>query len=147
MFTESQIANIFRKKGFKATPQRIAIARTVLASKEHPTAERVYKEVSRFYPTVSLSTVYKTLHILKELDMLQELAFDDYGVRFDPNIKPHVNLICINCGEIEDAEDYSLREIINKVSERTGFKMVRQRFDAYGYCRKCAGRIINPRSD
>jgi len=55
--------------------------------------------------------------------------------------------MCINSREIEDVEDYSLMEIINKVSERTGFTMFRQRYDAYGYCRKCAGRIINSRLD
>ena len=50
-------------KGYKATPQRIAICRIALYSREHPTAQSIYNEVKKVHPTVSLATVYKTLQV------------------------------------------------------------------------------------
>jgi Fur family peroxide stress response transcriptional regulator len=64
-----------RRKGYRATPQRIAICRFALHSRDHPTARRIYNEVKRVHPTVSLATVYKAIQVLKELDLIQELNF------------------------------------------------------------------------
>jgi Fur family peroxide stress response transcriptional regulator len=64
---DASVIKALRGKGYKATPQRIAIGRFALRSKDHPTAQRIYGEVKRIYPTVSLATVYKTIQILKEV--------------------------------------------------------------------------------
>jgi Fur family transcriptional regulator, peroxide stress response regulator len=60
-----------RIKGYKATPQRIAICRIALHSREHPSALSIYDEVKKVHPTVSLATVYKTLQVLRDLDLVQ----------------------------------------------------------------------------
>ena len=86
----NKIIEVFRSKGYKATPQRIAIANTVLNSKKHPSAETIYEEVNQVYPTISLSTVYNTLHVLRDLDLVNELTFHD-NTRYDPNIEIHVS--------------------------------------------------------
>lgn len=64
--SDSFIIKTLRGKGYKATPQRIAIGKFVLHNHAHPTAQRIYREVKKVYPTVSLATVYKTVQILKE---------------------------------------------------------------------------------
>jgi Fur family peroxide stress response transcriptional regulator len=126
-----------RNKGYKATPQRIAICRIALHSREHPTAQSIYDKVKKVHPTVSLATVYKTLQVLRDLDLIQELNFPKGQARFDPYIKPHVNLICQQCGSIEDLDDPTAREITEKVSTAAKFKPNGQRIDVYGICQKC----------
>ena len=61
-----------RSRGYKATPQRIAICRIALNSRAHPSAQQVHAEVKKIHPTVSLATVYKTLEVLRDLDLVQE---------------------------------------------------------------------------
>jgi len=136
---KSDVAAIeaLRDKGYKATPQRIAICRVALHSREHPTAQSIYIEVKKIHPTVSLATVYKTLQVLRDLDLIQELNFPQGQARFDPYIKPHVNLICQQCGRIEDLDDPTAKEISERVSATTKFKPNGQRIDVYGICQKC----------
>jgi Fur family peroxide stress response transcriptional regulator len=127
-----------RNKGYKATPQRIAICRIALHSREHPTAQSIYNDVKKVHPTVSLATVYKTLQVLRDLGLIQELNLPQVQARFDPCLKPHVNLICQQCGKIEDLDDPTAREISGRVSTATKFKPNGQRIDVYGICQKCS---------
>jgi Fur family peroxide stress response transcriptional regulator len=119
-----------RKKGYKATPQRIAICRFALHSRDHPTARRIYNEVKKVHPTVSLATVYKTLQVPKG------------QARFDSYMKPHINLFCLQCGNIKDLDDLTTREIVERVATTTKFTATGQRLDVYGICQKCGGTKI-----
>jgi Fur family peroxide stress response transcriptional regulator len=137
-----------RRKGYKATPQRIAICRFALHSRDHPTARGIYNEVKRVHPTVSLATVYKTLQLFKELDLIQELNFPKGQARFDSHMKPHINLVCLQCGNIKDLDDPTTREIVERVATTTKFTATGQRLDVYGICRKCGGtKIVAPSAD
>jgi len=137
-----------RKKGYKATPQRIAICRFALHSRDHPTARRIYNEVKKVHPTVSLATIYKTLQVLKELDLIQELNFPKGQARFDSYMKPHINLVCLQCGNIKDLDDPTTREIVERVALTTKFTATGQRLDVYGICQKCGGtKIVAPSAD
>ncbi|MCS7115947.1 MAG: transcriptional repressor [Nitrososphaerales archaeon] len=127
----------FRKKRYKATPQRIAICKHALQNSTHPTAKAIYQKVKEEFPTISLATVYKTLKILKELSLIQELPFSDGQKRFDPNIMPHINLVCIVCGNISDLDHPVVQSIIKRVNEARGFRVTGQRLDIYGVCEKC----------
>jgi Fur family peroxide stress response transcriptional regulator len=138
--SNSSIIDALRRKGFKATPQRIAICSFTLGSREHPTVQRIYKEVKKTYPTVSLATVYKTLQILKELHLVQELAFPQEESRFDSYVKPHLNVVCLRCGEVIDINDNSARDLIARTAAKTRYTVIEQRFDIYGICEKCKGR-------
>lgn len=71
--SDSSIIKALRGKGYKATPQRIAIGQFVLHNHAHPTAQRIYSEVRKVYPTVSLATIYKTVNLERG--------------RFDPGIE------------------------------------------------------------
>lgn len=135
---ETDAIEVLRTKGYKATPQRIAICRIAIHSREHPTAKNIYNRVKKIYPTVSLATVYKTLEVLRDLNLIQELNFPEGQARFDSYTKPHVNLICLQCGDIKDLDDPTAKEISEKVSASTKFKPGGQRIDVYGTCPKCS---------
>jgi Fur family peroxide stress response transcriptional regulator len=136
--SDSIIIDALRKKGYKATSQRIAICRMVLSSKEHPSIQRIYRDVKRLQPTVSLATVYKTLQVLREIHLIQELALVRSETRFDPNVRPHVNVVCLQCGSIRDVDDQIIRNVVSMVASRAKFTVTGQRFDIYGICEKCA---------
>jgi len=129
-----------RSKGYKATPQRIAICRIALNSREHPTAQQIYDQVKKIHPTVSLATVYKTMEVLRDLDLVQELNFPKGQARFDSYMNPHINLICVKCGKITDIDDVTAEEIGKKVAAVTKFKPNGQRIDVYGMCQQCSAR-------
>jgi Fur family peroxide stress response transcriptional regulator len=108
----------------------------VLESDDHPSAEIIYEEVRQSHPTLSLSTVYNTMHLLKEMNIVKELSFH-YRVRYDSNVKLHVNLVCESCGKTIDMDDPNLEELHRGISERKGFTVARYRLDVYGLCRDC----------
>ncbi len=137
--SDAAAIDALRRKGYKATPQRIAICRIALNSRTHPSAQQVYDEVKKIHPTVSLATVYKTLEVLRDLNLVQEINFPKGQARFDSYMKPHINLICSKCGIITDLDDATIEEITRKVASATRFKPTGQRMDVFGICQKCVG--------
>ncbi|MCW4030725.1 MAG: transcriptional repressor [Candidatus Bathyarchaeota archaeon] len=136
--TDTSAIDALRSKGYKATPQRIAICRIALTSRTHPSAQEVYEAVKKIHPTVSLATVYKTLEVLRDLNLVQEINFPRGQARFDSYMLPHINLVCLKCGSIKDLDDATIKEITHKVTETTKFKPTGQRMDVYGLCQKCS---------
>ena len=136
--SDASAIEALRSKGYKATPQRIAICRIALNSREHPSAQQMYAEVKKIHPTVSLSTVYKTLEVLSDLELVQEINLPKGQARFDSCMNPHINLICLKCGTITDLDDTTIKETTRKVTESTKFKPTGQRMDVYGICQKCS---------
>jgi len=138
--SDASIIEALRKKGYRATSQRIAICRFALDNHEHPSAQRIYREVKRLHPTVSLATVYKTLHVLRELRLVQELPFPQDETRFDSNVTPHFNAVCLRCGHVSDVNDRVTREVVAKAASRARFTITGQRLDIYGICERCLRR-------
>ncbi len=136
----TSIIQALRKKGYKATPQRIAICRFALSSREHPSVQRIHKEVKEIHPTVSLATVYKTLQILTEIGLIQELDFPKSQARFDSYVEPHINLVCLRCGKITDVDDPAAREMVAGIAATAEFTRTGQRLDVYGICKMCRSR-------
>lgn len=135
--SDSAIIQALRNKRYKATPQRIAISRLAIRNREHPSAQKIYEEVKTLFPTVSLATVYKTLQTLSKLGLIQELSFPEGQARFDSYTKPHINLVCTRCGNIQDLDDYTAQELVSRVASKTEFTATGQRLDIYGICEKC----------
>jgi len=134
---DASIIRGLRGRRYKATPQRIAISRSALQNRNHPTIQMIYSEVKRSHPTVSLSTVYKTVKILKRIGLIQELNFPDAETRYDSSIAPHINLVCLNCGNIRDAKNACVQDIVTQVSADENFAAKGHRFDIYGICQTC----------
>jgi Fur family transcriptional regulator, peroxide stress response regulator len=130
--------DILRQSGLRCTPQRVAILREVF-SRRHPTAYEVFESVRRHFPTIGLATVYNTLRTMTERGLVAELPFSS-EMRFDANMAPHANLVCRNCGRIEDVEfaPEHLDPVLQHLAQAAGFAPDSQRFDVYGLCRSCA---------
>jgi Fur family peroxide stress response transcriptional regulator len=138
--SDASIIDILRREGYKATPQRILICKFALESRDHPTAQRIYEQVMKVHPTVSLATVYKTLQILREHGLVQELDLPESQARFDSNVRPHINLVCLRCGNIQDWDDSAAREMVARISVKAKFTLAGQRLDIYGICKTCCAK-------
>jgi Fur family transcriptional regulator, peroxide stress response regulator len=130
--------DLLRQLGLRSTPQRLAIVREVF-SRNHPTVGEIYDSVRIGFPTIGLQTVYNTLHTMAQRGLVRELSFSS-ATRFDGNMRPHANLVCRNCGRIDDAEFASdhVDMMLGSVVRATGFAPDGQRIDVYGLCRGCA---------
>jgi Fur family peroxide stress response transcriptional regulator len=125
----------FSNIGLRMTPQRIAVFNYLEGNKMHPSAEDVYKAISKKFPTMSFATVYNTLSALKSHGSLLELTIDPDKKRFDPNTSPHHHLMCINCRRILDVQiDYHL------TSPDSEFEIIGNHVEFYGICPKCKGK-------
>lgn len=134
---ESSIIKTFRNSGYRATPQRIAISKYILSSKQHPTAQKTYLEVKKEHPTVSLATIYTTIKILKDSGLILELNTPQGQTRFDPNTEPHAHLLCLKCGSIRDWTDPIMPELIARVSDEANFTIISSSLDLKGICDRC----------
>jgi len=98
----TELTEQFRASGLKVTPQRRAVFRALHGNPGHPTAESVYAMVSKEMPTISLRTVYQTLHDLADMGEIVEIDLGTGASRFDPTLEPHHHLVCDACGRISD---------------------------------------------
>jgi len=145
MFMETeQLIIKLRESDVKVTPQRLAICEIILSSKEHPTVDQIYERVREKHPTISLATVYQTLHLLSQIGMLQELGFSNCVSRYDPDTSPHINIVCPKCGKIQDYKTESIKRLWSQITKELGFKPIGQRMDVYTYCDKCLRSIRSP---
>jgi Fur family peroxide stress response transcriptional regulator len=125
----------YRDIGIKLTPQRIAILDYLEGNKRHPSAEEIYSDVTKKFPTMSFATVYNTLEALKQRGEVLELTIDPAKKRFDPNTRPHHHLICVVCKSILDVHaGYALKV---PDSERGGFEITGNHIEFYGVCPGC----------
>ena len=135
-----QIVTSLREEGHRITPQRIAIMDYLLNTEDHPNAELVHSTVKKRYPTVSLSTVYKTLDLLREKKLVNEIEVEGEA-RFDAHVDEHINLVCLNCGKIEDVDEKGLKNIQAKIAKKSEYLIVKGSFEMHGYCSKCKSKF------
>jgi Fur family peroxide stress response transcriptional regulator len=133
-----QMASKLRERQFRITPQRLAVLRVLAASEGHPSVERVYETVRRDFPTTSIATIYKTVHLLKQINEVLEIALPDGSNRYDGNKPfPHPHLICIRCQKIIDPNLGTLKDMTAEVADQTGFDILNYRLDFFGICDDC----------
>lgn len=130
------ILNSLAERGFRITPQRAEIIRILCYDATHPTTGAILKKVRERIPSISFSTVYYTLALLKKEQLIKELEFYNMDNRYESRLADHIDLICTECGSIVNFEgDLPVtRELIEKT---TGFQAHRMRFEYYGLCEKC----------
>ncbi len=127
-----------RQMNYRITPQRLAILKILSHSIGHPSVENIYSQVKPDFPTTSLATVYKNVSILKEMGEVLELAFSGASSRYD-GLKPypHPHLICTRCGDIQDPDLDSLKDMTAELMQETGYNIAHHRLDFFGLCPKC----------
>ena len=142
MLTQQQLVERMREWAVRVTPQRLAIAEVVLNSSDHPTVQQIYERVKGHFPSMTLATIYSTLGVLQKSGLIQELPFQKMS-RYEPNMEPHVNLVCIGCETVIDADTGSdVQDVVvglrTQIADNSDFEVAWQRVDFYGLCPRCA---------
>ncbi len=135
--TKDGLIRQIRAKGFKITPQRLAIVDALIENGHlHPGANLIYEQARKKAKSVSLSTVYATLAYFSRQGLIKSLEFDRMENRYDVDLREHVNLVCRQCGKIED---YSIPPSVEPkdVARKSGFMVTDARMEYYGHCRDC----------
>jgi Fe2+ or Zn2+ uptake regulation protein len=125
-----------RNNNLKLARQRREIIEVLSSDRSHPNARDIWRKVRLKVPSVSLSTLYHSLHLFKKDGSLKEWEFCDVGDRYESNVTDHLDLVCLGCGKIVDF----VGEVpipVERVERKTGCKVDRIRFAYYGYCRNC----------
>lgn len=130
----------FKACGLKTTPQRSAIYKALAETTSHPTADDLYRQVSKTYPMISQNTVYYTLSVLRDAGLVQEVNFWHDRARFDANISPHHHLICLACRSIADLSDNGLNQLSSPKGLPSDFQVIGHQVEFRGYCGACRQR-------
>jgi len=121
----------------RVTPQRLKILSYLKSTDSHPTAEEIYQNVSANCYGLSLATVYNTLNLLKEHNLVIELKYGDLASRFDANLSAHYHVYCKVCGKVNDFWGSPITEVTSEAEENTGFTVEAVRLDLIGVCPDC----------
>jgi Fur family ferric uptake transcriptional regulator len=137
----NQPGDIVRKlseKGYRLTPQRIMIVSAIEDSDGHISAEEIYAQVAAKYPQVNVSTVYRTLELLKQLGLVTETDFGEGRVRYHPAGKGHHHhLVCQDCGAIIDLDESILSDLKSALLREYQFSADLRHLAIFGRCVKC----------
>jgi len=136
-----KVTTILREKGFKVTPQRLAIYDALCQTTAHPSAEMIFTGLQSYYPTMSLATVYKTIDILKEIGLVQVLNVGEDSFRYDANIEEHPHVRCSICNRVDDIFGVDASIYRQKVAEHTEYQLDGQQFYFYGICPECQHKM------
>jgi len=140
-----KIKHSLMESGYKLTTQREIIVRVLLENEEdHLSAEDVYMLVKEKFPEIGLATVYRTLELLAELQIVAKMNFGDGVARFDLRGQDHEHmhhhLICHTCGALEEIKDDWLLELEQRLEAEFGFKVLDHRLDFIGNFASCPNR-------
>jgi Fe2+ or Zn2+ uptake regulation protein len=100
--TRRDEAAVLREHGINPSAQRVAVARYVLHTDEHPSADEIWTRVKRRFPHVSRATVYNTVNLFVEKGLLRQFALTEGRVVFDPKTDDHHHFIDEESGNIHD---------------------------------------------
>ena len=134
------IVNKLTEQGYRLTPQRIMILSAIENSDDHISAEEIYTQVVAKYPYVNISTVYRTLELLKGLGLVTETDLGEGRVRYHPVDKGHHHhLVCQECGAIIDLDESVLSPVKDVLLRKYGFIADLRHLAIFGRCVKCKG--------
>lgn len=134
------------REGFRLTVQRQKILALfeATAHRHHLSAEEIHQHLSHQGEKISVSTVYRALHVMVKLGLLQELELAEgrkYYELKSPVWQQHHHLVCVQCGDVQEFEDDAITEVTTQETQDRGFALLDGQFTIYGLCPRCQGRI------
>lgn len=127
-----------RACGLRVTPQRAIIFAAIEKLEGHITAEQIFQEVQKVNPYISLATVYRTLELLQELNLINQTNFGRSQAYFAlKEHGPHHHLVCVECGKIEEFEDALFEPVRLSLRQQFGFEAHTDHMSIFGLCQKC----------
>ena len=133
------IASKLSKQGYRLTPQRMMILSAIENSDDHISAEEIHAQIVAKYPRVNVSTVYRTLELLKRLGLVTETDLGEGRVRYHPAEKGHHHhLICRECGAIVNLDESLLAPLKGALLRKYKFSADLKHLAILGRCVSCS---------
>ena len=127
---------------YKRSKQRERMLELLGQTEIHPTADWLYQQLKKEFPSLSLGTVYRNLNILVEQKLIQKLPFGSTHDRYEVIKNPHYHLVCEMCGHVQDFEMPQYKNINKQAQTMSNFEISRHRIDFFGICEKCQSKKL-----
>jgi Fur family transcriptional regulator, ferric uptake regulator len=135
------IKGSLREKGVRLTRQRELLLGLIDKSGEHLDAERLFQLAKAEDPKLNRVTVYRTLKLLKQGGLVDELDLMHYGGDqhyYETRMKQeHAHVICLRCGKVEEFFGEPLQRLRRQIESHFGFQVLLARTEVGGYCSHC----------
>jgi Fur family ferric uptake transcriptional regulator len=132
------INDALRELGYRLTPQRMLILAALQDSSDHISAEEIHAQVRAKYPNMNISTVYRTLELLKSLGLVTETDLGGGRFRYHSADKGHHHhLICERCGATIEIDESLLLPLKRTLLQEHGFQANISHLAIFGRCRNC----------
>ena len=123
----------------KQTQQRKIIVSFFLKLAKHVDAEDLYRKVRGEGHKIGLATIYRTLNLLRDADLVNQHSFADGRAIFEIS-RPgshHDHLVCVTCGKIEEVENEEIEHLQRTIAQDYKYELTSHRLDLYGHCPSC----------
>jgi Fur family ferric uptake transcriptional regulator len=135
------IKGSLREKGVRLTRQRELLLELIDKSGEHLDAESLFQLAHERDPRLNRVTVYRTLKLLKQGGLVDELDLMHYGGDqhyYETRMKQeHAHVICLRCGKVEEFFGEPLQKLRRQIESHFGFQILLARTEVGGYCSHC----------
>ncbi len=118
--------------GLKMTGPRKTILKVLDESMDHPSVEAVYERAKAIDSSISIATVYRTLNMLDELDLVTRHEFNESFSRYETNMEHHHHLIDLETGQVIEFQNAELEKLKERIAREMGFELVDHRLELYG---------------
>lgn len=124
-------------KNHRITPERFEVMDAALDYKGHFGADDLYIKMKNNHSQVSRATVYKTLDLLAQCELLSKSNFGENLNRFESNFRrsTHDHLVCRDCGKVAEFSHPALRKIAEEMANELGFDITGYSFNIFGKCK------------
>lgn len=138
----NELKENLKEKGYKLTPQRRAILDIIIDKEgQHLTAEEIYDEVKKICPDIGLATVYRTVLLLEEVNVIYKLDLNDGCSRYElvhsDEEHRHHHLVCNKCKKVFEVQDDLLEELEDRIEKTYRFKILDHSVKFFGICSDC----------
>jgi len=130
---KSAIEVMCASKGIKLTHQRRVIAKVLSKSEDHPDANLVFKRSSKIDSNISMATVYRTMKLFEDTNIVVVRDFGDGRSRYEIySNEHHDHLIDTESGEVIEFVNDEIEELQHKVAKKLGYVLTGHRLELYG---------------
>jgi Fe2+ or Zn2+ uptake regulation protein len=129
----TEVKEYLTKHGIKPTLIRVKTLEYLWNTKEHPDAETIYNELSKFIPTLSITSVYNTLNLFVKKGIILEIKIEGFQSRYDGCLDRHAHFKCIKCGKLFDL-DLNCRLDVSLINVG---KIIEEHIYIIGICKDC----------
>lgn len=142
---QERFKKMLKEKGLKVTNQRLVVLQVLAEHKDrHMTAEDIYDLVRVDSPEIGIATVYRTVQLLLDMQLVDRIELNDGCVRYEIGHQflgetkhYHHHLICKSCGKIIPFDDDLLEDLEKHIEKTLGFHVLDHELKLYGECREC----------